>query len=476
MTFDQTKHVRVRRSAGQAAAGNLVTIGTPKALTLCDVPANQRPFPVIRSDEGAPAAKPPRIVRAKRSVNPVLGLTFPAGTTEDDAVALLATFEMSDYTLMVDEQGAYTAIRSDLQSIATETTDIKINKEGVVARVDASQYKITRADSTDNLRLVALEFDAKRFDADAISSWIAENKVDSAQDAVENADSSSLTVKRHDVAEGTEVRKVQLEDGVTAVIARSDVADVPAGFAVAVNETMYGNWGWGHLDFNASMADVEFCRVMDDANYRLMRVLNSIMLDSQLPLEQRKALVDRALSQYGDFVKNVIDALPRQVTLLVTRAAVNKENETMAGKDENGGAQVQQPLTREDVAQIVQDGITAAFAARSEAQAAAPAAAAATTAATTEAARDDAASSAATAAAPAATETVTRADIGAAVAEALKPFGEQLAAIQNTVVVRSDSGDRTVAVTEQKEVKRGDTAVFGGLLAGARAMRSGGVQ
>lgn len=469
MNFDPTKHVRVRRSAkADTVDGNLVRVSNPVAITLTNRPANERPFQVVRSDEeGTVAAPVKRVMRkVQRNDSPVLALTFPEGYTEEQVAATLDTFEMSHYVVEVDAAGIYTAKRSDLQSIAElATTDIKLNTEGVIARLDAAQYTVQRSDNKDNIALVAFEFDAKRFDADAISSWIAQNNVDTAQPAVENATSNSFTVKRSEVAEGTDTRRVQVEEGVTAVIVRAETADVPAAFAI-VNEAAYGNYGWGHLDFYASMADEAFCELMDDAGYRLRRVLGNVILHSQLPLESRKALVDRTLAQYGEFVKNVIDALPRQVMQLVTRAAEPKESnamkiegqETPAAATPAAASPETFTLTRAEIDAQIAAGVEAELARRAEA---APAAATETPAAAPAASaeapveRNDATQTAAPAA-------ITRADVEAAVANATADLRAKLDEMANTVVLRSDAGDQKVAVTPPTNVKRSAEDVFAG--------------
>lgn len=486
MTYDPSKHVRVRRSAGNTADGNMVRIGTPKAITLTARPANERPYQVIRSDEqasqesntAAPAPAPVarRVTRnVRRSDNPVIMLTFPVGFTEDDVSAALVEFEMTTYTVQCDDAGIYTALRSDLQSIANiQRTDIKLNAAGVIASLDASQYSVQRAENKDNIALVSYEFDVKRFDADAASQWLAQNDVDSTKFTVENASDNSLVVKRSEVADGVDTRRVQLEEGVVAVIARSDTADVPSAFTTVISDAAYGNWGWGHIDFSAAMADYEFCKVMDDANWKLRGVLDNIIFYSQLPLEQRKQLIDRSLGQYGDFVKSLIDALPRQVMMLVTRAAETKESNDMATTQTTGGNATKDdaPVTRAEIkglmAEVLKEaGITTQRAEVTAAPAAAAAQAATTEATTQRSEEGTGVAATATTAAPAAVtgESLTRSDVATMLADAMKPVTEQLQSIANTAVVRSDNGDAGANV-KQTSNKRNDP--FGGMFSHLR--------
>jgi hypothetical protein len=460
---------RIQRSA--TAAGNLVSLNEPVAVSLVGRPANQRPFVVMRSADAAPtdAGGTKRVLRTKRNDSPVLALKFPEGSTEATVTEALTTFGMANYTIALDEAtGTYHAFRSDLQSIANiETTDIMLNKDGVIASLDATQYKVKRADSKQNIKLVSFEFDIKRFDEDAISSWMAQNGVDSAKVSVENSSGDAITVKRSDVEEGTDVRRVELEAGVVAVVARSDVADLPAEFALTLSDAAYGSWGWGHLEFNVALADEAFCQLMDDAAYRLCSVMRHITMQCELPLESRKELVARSLAQYQDFVSNVIDALPRQVMVLVTRADVaTKESNNMKTEDQSAApaAAAAAPatpevITRADLDAAVAKAVTAALAAQ-----AAPAAAADTTQ------RSDAAAPAAAAPAEpvaaavapaAAVAGLTRADLDDAVSKVVSPLIEQISTLQNTVVLRSDSGDQKQAGAKPANIFRG--SIFGNL-------------
>lgn len=496
---NKVKQESVRRII-RSAEGNLVRpIETAKKhkkfVTLTNRPANERPFVVVRSasdDEQTEVAAPPaakRIVRpAKRSENPVLSIIFPVEYTKEEVLAILLEYAMTDYTITGGENGCYCATRSDLQSIADRTTtSIKLNSDGVIAMIDANEYPVKRAETKDNLTLVAYEFDAKRFDKDAVNAWLVKNSVDSPQDSVENPSGDAFTVKRSEVAAETEVRRVELEEGVTAVVIRSEVCCVPDPFIAVVNEKSYGSYGWGHLDFNASMADREYSRVMDDAQYKLSEVLRQITMGCGLELDVRKQLVDRALAQYGEFVKQVIDALPRQVMLLVNRAAdETKGSNTMTTAEQAAAAAAKNdtPVTRAEIAELITSGVAAAFAAQrteaapaaAAATEAAPAAAAATTAVeatrseegTGAAAAAPAAAAATTAAvaAPAAAEaasSISRADMETMLAQAVAPLNAKIEEMSNTVIVRSDKGDQRVAA---QNVKRTEGEVFQGSILG----------
>ena len=122
---------------------------------------------------------------------------------------------------------------------------------------------------------------------------------------------------------------------------------------------------------------------------------------------------------------------------------------------------VQAPITRADISSVLQemlpgllaDALKGTTVARSEGGADG------TPPATGEVKKEEAAPVA-----------ITRADVSAAVVEALKPLVERVERVEGTTVLRSDTGDATVTKTELKGDKTGDAKdvfrgapVFGGL-------------
>ena len=282
--------------------------------------------------------------------------------------------------------------------------------------------------------MVAVEFDALKFSEESIQRWMAEKSVDGTLQEQQNP-LECYVVRRSEIAENEETRRMVLEDGVTAVIARSDVYGIPEGYAAVVNESAYGSWGWGQLDFAAAMADREFSEGMEKSLYRLNDVLQVIILHSSLPLDVRKNLANRALAQFGEYVGTLMDSLPRQLLVSVVRSA-NPQQEKELTKQVSGEATpeanaqpveaktvVEAPLSRADVATMITEAVAAALAAKpaateTEAQRAAPAAVAAPAAQVVELA-------------------LSRADIAAAVAEALAPVMKEVTELKGATLLRS---------------------------------------
>lgn len=437
--------------------GNLVKVKTPKFLTLTGLPANQTAFKVVRSDQGEKMSnQAPRRLR-RSETNPVLRLTFPEGTTEDGVKETLESFKMQSYAV-VEDNGVFVATRSDVKSISQEEThQIKLTAGGLMATVQRTDSKPVQPHEPTAIAVVGIEFDAQRFDAESAAAWLQSNSVDNVTDPAQNSDESLIVVTRGEQEEGQEVRRVVVEEGVTAVIVRSDVDGIPDNMYAVVSETAYGNWGWGQLDFNAAMADEAFTDAMREALYKLDDVLRNIVLYSALPLDVRKTLALNALSQYGAYVVSVMDSLPRQVLVSVARSAQPKQEIEMTKQAENQATGANEPktefVTRSELAQAIAEGIKAADDAK---------------AAELKRSEEAAAKAKEDAEAAEKAKEVQRADITAAVAEAVKPLNEEIERLKGQTVVRNDNGDpKAVVETKTKDVFRGAIPGLRGIPAAA---------
>jgi hypothetical protein len=441
--------------------GNLVRVKKPTFLSLVGLPANQTGFKVVRSDQGENKMSTTTSRRLRRSeTNPVLRLTFPEGTTEESVQATLESFKMQSYTV-AEEAGVFTAIRSDVKSISevADTHEIKLTAGGLMATVKRSESKPVQPIDATEVAVVGIEFDATLFDTQHASEWLKRNCVDKASEPAQNSDESLLVVTRGEAEEGQEVRRVAVEDGVTAVIARSDVSSIPDGMYAVVSETAYGSWGWGQLDFNAALADSAFTEAMWDSLYTLRDVLEQVVIYSPLPVETRKALVLNALAQYGAYVVSVMDSLPRQLLVTVARSAQPKQENEMNKQAENQATGANEPktefVTRSELAAAVAEGIKAADAAKQ---------------AELKRSADEEAQAKAKAEADDKAKEVLRSDITAAVEAATKPLTDEIEKLKGATVVRSDSGD---TVVKQGEGKGKATDVFRGCLPGIRRQAAG---
>lgn len=436
-----------------ASEGNLVRVKTAKFISLVGSPANQVGFKVLRSDQGETKMNSPLVRRARRSdPSPVLRLTFPEGTEESAVSEALTAYGLSGYKVEVAE-GIYTATRQDLKSISKEKTiQIKLSDDGIMATVAQPDTGVEQPADKNHVSMVALEFSGDKFTSDTVKAWLIEKSVDGTLQEPENP-SDGYVVRRSEVSENEETRKMLIEDGVTAIISRSDVSNVPDGFFAVVNEGAYGNWGWGQYDFSAMMADVAFSDQMDEAVYHLKQLLQNIILWSPLPLDVRKELTNRALGQFGDYVGTVMDSLPRQLLVSVVRSAnPEKEKTTMTKKTGDAGNQTEATapatevatpeaaLTRADVTEIVKTAVAEALKEKTE---------------TTQ--RSDKSEVAAEVVTPVAEseKPLTRADMKALVEEITKPLTDSVEALKGITVVRGSTGQEQSGKEVVKDAFRG---------------------
>lgn len=432
----------------------------PKFLTLTERPANQVAFKVVRDDQGgeptmtkeATEGRRRRIRSTQRSS--LLYIEFPEGTTLEDAKEAMEEYGLEDYELEQCADGKVRCKRSDLTDIPADAITVTIGdgRKAGIARTDTvAQYAVQ--DPMPHIAVVAIEFNSAQFaSTDEVSAYLQRHDIDFLEKGIENTD-TGVTVRRSEVADDAEVRRVQVEPGVIAVVTRSAVSDVvdATPFIEVVSETAYGQWGWGQLDFTARMADVNFCECAEDASYTLRRVVEDILFYSQLPVSVRKELVNRAAAQFSAYIGSLLDALPAKV-VLINRSHFEqlKEQQSMTQKTDDKAPEVKTtdapapaaatddatPVTRSELKSIVGEAVAAALAAQSGT--AAPVK-------TEEVQRtDDAAGAGAAAEGESKTlkaveEVVTRSVGG--LADSVKQIAERLTAIEGATVVRSDTTD-----------------------------------
>lgn len=438
--------------------GNLVEVRKPKFITLVGKPANQTGFKIVRSDKGETPMSQAVVRRTRRSeTGPVLRLTFPTGTDENAVSESLKQYGLSGYTVQKSDAGVFTATRSDLKSISPDATmQIKLSEDGLIATVARQAPSLEAKPVKGAVAITRMEFDGSKFTLEEVQQWVAENSVDGTIQEPQN-EGDCYVVRRSEVPENEETREMSLEDGVVAVIVRADAMNVPAGFVAVVNETAYGSWGWGQLDFMAAMGDKEFSEEMREALSTLDDVLRNIVICSSLPLDVRKELANRALAQFGEYISTVMDSLPRQLLASVVRSANPKQEKSMTQAQQSGStpstatpATPETPITRSEVQTMIQEGIQAAVKAAMEAapavQRSEPTPAAPAAPATEEAAK-----------------IITREDLAAAMKTLAEPLVEAMKGLQGVTVLRSSPE----AIPGEEDPKK-PKDVFRGAFAGLR--------
>ena len=371
----------VRQKRAVQRGVSIIKLEQPRFLSVVGSPANRTGFKVVRKDDNG-NTKLRSLVEAaseKRedaATPALLSLSFPDGLARAEVNELLEAFGMqSEYEVRGEEGGPFIAYRRNCPE-GIETVEIDTGR-GYIATLALQRFSRSDVDQV-GVTLVGLEFD-EAFSEDKVREWLETNGVVTEAGAIEKCD-GGYAVTRHELPEdGTaHVKKLQVEAGIYAVIAATQRNDVPIRLYRSVVEKAYGSWGWGHLNFASALVDPEFTSNSYEAINVLEDVLENIVLHSGLPLEDRKQLMRNALSQFGAYLEQMMDALPRETMDTGSKRNDSKSgdsgNETEAddmtketkatgdkatnekGKDEN---QTQDTLTRSDIETIVSEALSA---------------------------------------------------------------------------------------------------------------------
>ena len=302
--------------------GELLEVTKPVALSLVGKPANRIGFRIIRSEtENGVDMVQLRPVMAGRQhrvnhrIEGLLAIYLPVEAGENDAWEVVEKYSLQEeFSLYRKEDGQLVLIRNDVDTLPAGLVRIDLG-EGVMAAV-----AFERSEAQGNgVAVVSLEFD-ERYTPQDIKAFLADHGITVSPNNVEAVEGGHC-VSRSVVEAGEPTHKVTLQEGVTAVIAQRQVDDIPAGVYPVVMEEAYGLWGWGQLDFFAMVADEYFTDNGIAAIQALDSLLFKIVLDSGLPLEERGALVDRALEQFSVYIRSLMAMLPKEVLLNLRASA-----------------------------------------------------------------------------------------------------------------------------------------------------------
>lgn len=422
---------------------NVSRLVQPKFLTLVGRPANQVAFKVIRNDEGEATMTVPHIKRSRATrSDALLSIAFSLDADDDSIKTTMDGWGISGYTVEVEAERK--VVRCSDAPDGAETLTIGIGN-GATATIlkPISQ----RSDGgKEAIAVSSISFALDYFPTiDDISEWCSSNGIDISGNAMENGGQNTVVRRDVKVEAGEETRQIEVDSGVQFTVIRADVQDIPENFTIVVNDTMYGSYGWGQLDFAARMADKEFSEVADEAIYTLRSVLNEIIFYSTMPASVKKTLVANATTQFSNYLGTLLDALPARVVIanrseekpMSTAAQTTQTTETPAGTTATATpapAPAAEGVSRADFDKLVTsvnaltDTVTA-LSKRSEAPAPAPTGTTETPAGSTEA--------------PAESEITRVLRSVETLAQAVGTLNERVAGVEGTTVARSDGGDTT---------------------------------
>lgn len=319
----------------------------PKYLSMVKTPANRSGFKIIRKDNDTSEADftPTRTRARKDSNDGMLYIALPSDFTEEQASEVMDRFGLEeDYELVMDEGQVRLirkdqSLRSDIQDVSqAETVAIRLDKEqSIIAHVSTETFKHTNAQRSDTkiggAVLSGIEFEGHS-DRD-VEKFLAEHNLDIPEENIERIDEETYYVsyKKSDKAHHTD--RINLADGVNARVYRAETNDIPESIARGIVEECYGSYGYGQLDFFAALTDELYTDAAYDAVRTLGDILREITIWSGLNLSSRIDLMNNALSQYGFYMAELMNSLPRSVVSAMTSdisKTSDKEDTNMAGE------------------------------------------------------------------------------------------------------------------------------------------------
>lgn len=431
---------RTRSVKRSTTEGGLLEMKDPRFITPCKKPANQRPFSVLRSEGDTPR----RVRRTRRSdSDKIARLEFDPAMTEAEVRESLTTFGLDSYDVTrSDDSAPWVATSGAIVCTDDQLISHKLNDARVTAYVVRSEDN-QPVSGKHGIVVARIDFTDKSISAEDAASWLEENGVDFDEKELNNS-SGQLVLQRTELGEGVETRQIAAEDGVVFTVIRADSDDIPVGFVQAVKETAYYGWGWGQLDFNANVADKTIGEKLREAQGILDRTLDNILYwNSDLTPDAKKALIDRSCNQFAEYVGSFLDQLPRNLLIPVSSEKQAQRSEPVKETQEMPNpAADNAPITKDTLVSAVREVLRSEREAEEQLK-------------KEQAEKDEAQKAEAE---------VRRSEITEAVAAAVKPLQEEIAAIKGTTVVRAEPGTEQQGKPDgEKEVKRSDS-VFTGIL------------
>jgi len=274
----------------------------PDYLSIVKRPANRSPFAIVRSSDGKK--------KARTYDTPLLTITLPAGTSEEDAQSHFTSFGLKEdeYEIVVSDSAVmFRRIALD-EALLGDSSTIMIS-DGITAQISRSEMQEDVPPDVPSIGLVKLTFSAEKFATRAdCENYLRDCEIVFNEEDLFSIGKEFLYV-RHDC--DAETKDFGVQEGVVGTFAQTKRNDVPAVIYRSVVEEAYGRYGWGHVDFFQALSDNYFSQDAREAVNFLWDVLDNILFYSYLPLSDRQALVDNALQEFSVYLRAMMSALPR---------------------------------------------------------------------------------------------------------------------------------------------------------------------
>lgn len=309
---------KIDREDEVSVGAQLLDLKEPQFLSLVKAPANRTPFKIVRDDTTTKT-------RRRRTADPkaLMTVTLPEGITMEEAEEVFQRFGLSadEFAIEAGEDDRIRYVRKKRED-GIKTVPINMG-QGIIAHIEAASLTRGIEPPPDHPGLTVLRFD---FESREVGeSWLTEHNLSIEEGKWLELEESAIFM-RHDMMPPDGAKEITV-DGVVATIAQTRQDDIPVVIYRQVIEEAYGNHGWGMIDFNQAMADMQFTRDAQEANRMLWDVLDNILFYSMLPMADRQALIMNALNQFAVWLTNLMSALPREMTDPDNRIDLNSQGD-----------------------------------------------------------------------------------------------------------------------------------------------------
>lgn len=309
---------------------SLMRIDEPQFLTLTKNPANRAGFKVLRSDPHPDTLdQAPRMarIRTKRADHPgLLAIRLPEDVTSDNVDGFVDKFKLGGDYKVTEVEGRVLLVRNGAD-VGHLPDAIAVPFDDCTAYLSHSNVAMRSVNSgKTGVTLMQVTFSSGFGDAQEVQQWMDDHGIGAGSSCeAEVQEDGSTIVSRHDMPKDDKipVNLVKIEEGVCGLVCPTEGVDVPTQVYRSIIETTYGNWGWGSLDFVQAVADQQFSGMARDAVSLLNDVLWEILFYSDLPLDDRKLLVQNAANSFSAYLIGMIDALPQEAVRAAEKDATN---------------------------------------------------------------------------------------------------------------------------------------------------------
>jgi hypothetical protein len=286
----------------------------PSRISLVGKPATRAGFKILRNDSQEAETVP---AKTSQDSTKIMRVEFPAGTDETTITDVIGKMGVSMVRkTSEEEETAIVMVKEGATLDGSENLTKLTLSNGVHVFVDMATMPAQRAESITGVTVCELQFPTE-WEVSRVEEWLKEKDISYLEDVSRSDEEAHHVILRANPAEA-ELKSIAIADEVKAVIHRSEENNVPVAIYNGVVEASYGSYGWGIIDFNQYMANEEFRQGFWNASYAFREVVESIMLYSELSIDERTALLQNAIQSFSKYLTGLLQNLPKGVQVSQT--------------------------------------------------------------------------------------------------------------------------------------------------------------